>query len=103
MISGADGGGYIGRELVQRLVKSGQRVRALVQTSEEAEIVKGPGTEVVVGDRRNPATFAHTGTLPPWRRSVLLKPVTMGGPTTFPDRMRRTTRISSRLTDRGRL
>jgi uncharacterized protein YbjT (DUF2867 family) len=60
MIYVADGGGYIGRELVQRLVKSGQRVRALVESPEEGETVKGPGTEVVWGDRRRAATYAHT-------------------------------------------
>lgn len=60
MIYVADGGGYIGRELVQMLVKSGHRVRALVDRVAEGEIVKGPNTEIVLGDRRQPATFAHT-------------------------------------------
>ena len=60
MIYVADGGEYIGRDIVQRLVKSGQRVRALVETQEEGRIVAGPGTEIVLGDRRHPATFAHT-------------------------------------------
>ena len=60
MIYIADGGGYIGRELVKRLVASGQRVRALVASPEEAAIVQGPSTEVVLGDRERPETFAHT-------------------------------------------
>ncbi len=60
MIYVADGGGYIGRELVKRLVASGQRVRALVASPEEAGIVQGPGTEVVLGDRERPETYAHT-------------------------------------------
>ena len=60
MIYIADGGGYIGRELVKRLVASGQRVRALVASPEEAAIVQGPNTEVVLGDRERPETFAHT-------------------------------------------
>ena len=32
----------------------------MVDSPEEGEIVKGPGTEVVLGDRRHAATFAHT-------------------------------------------
>ncbi len=60
MIYVADGGGYIGRELVKRLVAAGQQVRALVANAEEARIVEGPNTEVVLGDRERPETFAHT-------------------------------------------
>jgi uncharacterized protein YbjT (DUF2867 family) len=60
MICVADAGGYIGRELVRRLVASGHQVRALVENAEEARLISGPGTEVVVGDRRDPATYAHT-------------------------------------------
>ena len=60
MIYVADGGGYIGRELVKRLVESGHRVRALVASPAEAAIVRGPNTEVVLGDREHPETFAHT-------------------------------------------
>ncbi len=60
MIYVADGGGYIGRELVKRLAAAGQQIRALVANAEEARIVEGPNTEVVLGDRERPETFAHT-------------------------------------------
>ncbi len=60
MIYVADGGGYIGRELVKRLVAAGHQVRALVASPEESAIVEGPNTEVVLGDRERPETFAHT-------------------------------------------
>ncbi len=60
MIYVTGGGGYVSPEIVRGLVAAGQRVRVLVANPEESKGVEGPGIEVVVGDRRQPATFAHT-------------------------------------------
>ena len=60
MIYVTAGGGYVGREIVERLVKAGQRVRALVTTPEEGQAIEGPNVETVVGDRARPETFAPT-------------------------------------------
>lgn len=60
MIYVTGGGGFVSREIVRGLVGAGQRVRVLVANPEEGKGIEGPGIEVVVGDRRQPATFAHT-------------------------------------------
>jgi uncharacterized protein YbjT (DUF2867 family) len=60
MIYVTGGGGFVSREIVRGLVDAGQRVRVLVANPEESKGIEGPGIEVVVGDRRQPATFAHT-------------------------------------------
>jgi uncharacterized protein YbjT (DUF2867 family) len=60
MIYVTAGGGYVGREIVERLEKAGQRVRALVTSPEEARSIQGPNVEMVVGDRAHVETFAHT-------------------------------------------
>ena len=60
MIYVTAGGGYVGREIVERLVKAGQRVRALVTIPEEGQAIEGPNVETVVGDRARPETFAPT-------------------------------------------
>jgi uncharacterized protein YbjT (DUF2867 family) len=52
------GEGYVGPETARRLVEAGQQVRLLVSNPAEGELVEGPGREIVVGDRRKPATFA---------------------------------------------
>lgn len=58
MIFVTGGAGYVGPEIARRLVEAGQRVRLLVASLAEAEQVEGLGREIVVGDRRKPATFA---------------------------------------------
>jgi len=60
MIYVTGGGGFVSPEIVRGLVGAGQRVRVLVASPEERKAIEGPGIEVVVGDRRQPATFAHT-------------------------------------------
>lgn len=58
MIFVTGGEGYVGPEIARRLVEAGQRVRLLVPGPAQAELVEGPGREVIVGDRRKPSTFA---------------------------------------------
>lgn len=53
-------GWHLGREVVQQLTKSGQRVRVLAESAEEGKVLAGPDIEVVVGDSERPETFAHT-------------------------------------------
>lgn len=53
-------GWHLGREVVQQLTKSGQRVRVLAGSAEERKALEGPNIEVVVGDCERPETFAHT-------------------------------------------
>ncbi len=60
MIYVTGGGGFVSPEIVRGLVAAGERVRVLVANQEESKAIEGPGIEVVVGDRRQPATFAHT-------------------------------------------
>jgi len=52
------GEGYVGPETARRFVEAGQRVRLLVPSPAEGELVDGPGREIVVGDRRRSGTFA---------------------------------------------
>jgi len=53
-------GWHLGREVVQQLTKSGQRVRVLAGSLGEGKALEGPNIEVVVGDCERPETFAHT-------------------------------------------
>jgi len=59
MIVVTGGGGYVGPEVAHRLVEAGERVRLLVASAAEAELAGKPGREVIVGDRRQPLTFAY--------------------------------------------
>jgi len=58
MIFVTGGEGYVGPGIARRLVEAGQRVRLLVPGPAEAELVEGPGREIIVGDRRKTSTFA---------------------------------------------
>lgn len=60
MIYVTGGGGFVSGEIVRGLVAAGQRVRVLAANADEGKGIEGPGIEVVVGDRRQPETFAHT-------------------------------------------
>jgi uncharacterized protein YbjT (DUF2867 family) len=60
MIYVTGGGGFVSREIVRGLTAAGQQVRVLVANADECKGLEGPGIDVVVGDRRQPATFAHT-------------------------------------------
>ena len=53
-------GWNLGREVVQQLTTSGQRIRVLAGSAEEGRALEGPNIEVVVGDCERPETFAHT-------------------------------------------
>ena len=59
MIFVTGGGGYVGPEIARRLVEAGERVRLLVAGSAETTLAEGPGREIIVGDRRQPSTFAR--------------------------------------------
>ena len=60
MIYVTGGGGFVSREIVRGLVAAGQQARVLVANPEESKGIEGPGIDVVVGDRRQPATFADS-------------------------------------------
>lgn len=60
MIYVTGGGGFVSGEIVRGLTAAGQQVRVLAASAEEGKASEGPGIEVVVGDRRQPETFAHT-------------------------------------------
>jgi uncharacterized protein YbjT (DUF2867 family) len=53
-------GWHLGREVVRQLRISGQQIRVLVGSDEEAKAVAGQNTQIVVGDCERPETFAHT-------------------------------------------
>ena len=53
-------GGHVGREIAKQAAKTGERVRVLAPDAEEAKALQAPGIEVLVGDRRKPATFADS-------------------------------------------
>src|SRR5262249_22312621 len=55
LVTGASG--YLGGHLVQALRKRGERVRALVRTSEKAALLNGDGADVKLGDVREPAAM----------------------------------------------
>jgi uncharacterized protein YbjT (DUF2867 family) len=58
MIFVTGGGGYVSREIVRGLLDHGQRVRVLVANPEEKKGLDDLNIEVVIGDRRQPDSFA---------------------------------------------
>ncbi len=60
LVTGAGGGvGGVGRQVVDRLVAAGQRVRAMVHREDgRAEALRESGAQVVVGDLTNPVDVA---------------------------------------------
>ncbi len=53
LVTGA--AGFIGRHLVRRLLADGQRVRLFVRRQPDAELLRNPHVELVVGDLGDPA------------------------------------------------
>jgi uncharacterized protein YbjT (DUF2867 family) len=60
MIYVSAGGGYLGPEIVKRLVKAGQSVRCLTATPAEAQAIASPNVEAIVADRTRPDSYART-------------------------------------------
>jgi uncharacterized protein YbjT (DUF2867 family) len=60
LVTGAGGGvGGVSRQVVDRLLAAGQKVRAMVHREDgRAETLRGLGAQVVVGDLRNPVDVA---------------------------------------------
>lgn len=60
MIYVTGGGGYVSREIVRGLLEHGRRVRVLVASPAEKSGLDGLDVDVVVGDRRQPASFTDS-------------------------------------------
>ena len=55
LVTGATG--RTGSEVVKALIAKGEQVRALVRDPQRAEVIQGPGVELVVGDVEKPETW----------------------------------------------
>ncbi len=75
LVTGATG--FIGRQLVNRLLESGQRIRILARSEPPVELLNNPQVEVVLGDLGDPQAVARavSGT-----RLVYHLGAAMGGP-----------------------
>lgn len=54
------GTGFLGKHIVERLVREGYRIRCVVRNQQKAEFLKSLGAELVVGDLTDPTICIHS-------------------------------------------